>query len=660
MTFLEAAVEILKREGKPMSVKQLTQAVLKHNLLSVVGRDPELTMDERLRAAMEKPDPRVGLVQPKEGWYGLREYPTKGEEPSVEPAAAEAEPPANGVQAREEKDKGESGGAVDAEKKRRRRGRRGGRGRRKGAAGEAAVETADAEGGADAEEGEPEAVEAGAGDNGAAAEEAGEAEGAEAAPVAAAAEGEAAAAEGERRGRRRSRRGGRGRRKADRSQGEVSESLPEEVSPDGEAEAAMQAADEVATRVMQRPGDLTEDVAAATGALIEEGEAEVEPEELPLSAVAAAEGQEGDALDEELELPEELPEEEFELPGGPVLAPTFGAEEATRTEDDRTVRAEIRGQRRDERGRRFDRVRERREAREKARDKARAERAERAERKEQQPEAREHREPREHREHREGRSSGKGLIDVVLEVLRSGDGRPLHVKQLAEQAHKRNLVDAAGGQGEVVRQLRAALVREVRDREADGLRARVRSLGGGHFALADRKLDQELVPLERELADKAQRLREATHAAVRRRIQRLPPPAFEALCRGLVDKLGITQVELVRRGDGVAYYGGQKQLGLASVKTLIAMRPGEQEIGRRAVGELRAGLQARGYDEGLLFAAGKAGQEGLTELKAGSGVVAHDGASLATLCVRHGLGVRRVQMPIDYLDLELFAELTEQ
>jgi hypothetical protein len=247
----------------------------------------------------------------------------------------------------------------------------------------------------------------------------------------------------------------------------------------------------------------------------------------------------------------------------------------------------------------------------------------------------------------------------VLQVLRAEGGRPLHVRHLADLAVKRQLVSAKTGQGELVRQLRAALVREVRDREADGLRARVRALGGGHFALADRKLDPELQPLERELADRAGRLREATHAAVQRRIARLPAPAFEALCRALLDKVGIGQIEMVRRGDGVAYYGGQKQLGVATVRTLVAMRPGEAEISRRAVGELRAGLQARGFDEGLLLAAGRAAAEGLTELKSGASVVAHDGASLAALCVRHGLGVRRVQMPIDYLDLELFSELTE-
>jgi hypothetical protein len=95
------------------------------------------------------------------------------------------------------------------------------------------------------------------------------------------------------------------------------------------------------------------------------------------------------------------------------------------------------------------------------------------------------------------------------------------------------------------------------------------------------------------------------------------------------------------------------------MKTLVAMRASDVELGRRAIGELRAGLQAKGFDEGILFAAGRLNAEALGELKSGGGVVAYDGESLAALCIRHGLGVRRVQMPIDYLDLELFSELTE-
>jgi hypothetical protein len=235
----------------------------------------------------------------------------------------------------------------------------------------------------------------------------------------------------------------------------------------------------------------------------------------------------------------------------------------------------------------------------------------------------------------------------------------MHVRHLVDAAVKRRLVDARIPAPEIVRQMRAALIGELRDREAEGLRPRLRDLGGGHFALVDRKLEPELQQAERELGERAQRLRDATRTALRRRLGRISPPAFEALGRALLDKLGLQSVELVRRGDGVAYYGGQRQAGVGMVRTLVAMRPGEAEIGRYAVGELRAGLAARGFDEGLLLGGGRASPEALAELKAGGALTVHDGASLAALLVRHGLGVRRALLPVEYLDLELFGELTE-
>ncbi len=203
-----------------------------------------------------------------------------------------------------------------------------------------------------------------------------------------------------------------------------------------------------------------------------------------------------------------------------------------------------------------------------------------------------------------------------------------------------------------------ALVGERREREAAGLRARVRNVGGGQFQAADKRLDPELYSAERELGDRVVKLGDATRAVIRRRVGRLAPPAFEALGRTLCDKLGIGAVELIRRGEGVAYFGGTRTAGAGTVRTLVALRPSESEINRRAVGELRAGLAAKGFDEGLLFAGGNPNAEALTELKQG-GVTLYDGNALAALLIEHGLGVRRVAIPVDYLDLDFFGELTE-
>lgn len=77
MTFVEAAVQILRREGKPLHIKELTRLAIKHNLLSVVGRDPEAMMETRL--LIEAKRPSADLVRVSPGIFGLRVYPPRSE-----------------------------------------------------------------------------------------------------------------------------------------------------------------------------------------------------------------------------------------------------------------------------------------------------------------------------------------------------------------------------------------------------------------------------------------------------------------------------------------------------------------------------------------------------------------------------------------------------
>src|SRR4051812_12876325 len=75
MTFLEAAIELLKREGKPLSSQRLAQLAVERRLLSVVGRDPEGMMEERLTDFIDKHPHDGDLFRLRPGLYGLRNYP---------------------------------------------------------------------------------------------------------------------------------------------------------------------------------------------------------------------------------------------------------------------------------------------------------------------------------------------------------------------------------------------------------------------------------------------------------------------------------------------------------------------------------------------------------------------------------------------------------
>src|SRR5256885_2984822 len=74
MTFTEAAVEVLRRAGKPLHFKEIADAALRENLLSHVGQDPEITRGQRLAAMARREDDRKVVAVTPEGTFALIEW----------------------------------------------------------------------------------------------------------------------------------------------------------------------------------------------------------------------------------------------------------------------------------------------------------------------------------------------------------------------------------------------------------------------------------------------------------------------------------------------------------------------------------------------------------------------------------------------------------
>ncbi|MFW5878720.1 MAG: winged helix-turn-helix domain-containing protein, partial [Myxococcota bacterium] len=73
MTFYEAAVDVLRREGKPLHYEEITKRALDQGLLSHVGRLPEEIMRSRLLAMARREDGKnVAVVD--EGVFGLADW----------------------------------------------------------------------------------------------------------------------------------------------------------------------------------------------------------------------------------------------------------------------------------------------------------------------------------------------------------------------------------------------------------------------------------------------------------------------------------------------------------------------------------------------------------------------------------------------------------
>jgi len=96
MTFTEAAVEVLKREGKPLHFRKIAEIAIRDSLLDHVGKIPEDTMADQLAAHCKLPRPDRAIVVVQHATFALEEWglpeDPAGLEKLVEPPPAD-EPP---------------------------------------------------------------------------------------------------------------------------------------------------------------------------------------------------------------------------------------------------------------------------------------------------------------------------------------------------------------------------------------------------------------------------------------------------------------------------------------------------------------------------------------------------------------------------------------
>ena len=74
MTFTEAAVEVLRLVGKPLHYKKITEIAIERNMLSHVGKTPEVTMSSRLATMVKRDRGEAPIIKVKPGVFGLREF----------------------------------------------------------------------------------------------------------------------------------------------------------------------------------------------------------------------------------------------------------------------------------------------------------------------------------------------------------------------------------------------------------------------------------------------------------------------------------------------------------------------------------------------------------------------------------------------------------
>ena len=91
MTFYEAAIQILLREGRPLHAREITERALEENLLSHVGKQPEVVMASRL-ASMARRGQDRRLVVTAPDTFGLSDWNLETDPEALEASGIPTEP----------------------------------------------------------------------------------------------------------------------------------------------------------------------------------------------------------------------------------------------------------------------------------------------------------------------------------------------------------------------------------------------------------------------------------------------------------------------------------------------------------------------------------------------------------------------------------------
>ena len=205
-------------------------------------------------------------------------------------------------------------------------------------------------------------------------------------------------------------------------------------------------------------------------------------------------------------------------------------------------------------------------------------------------------------------------VDAALEILRGqAPGRGVHVRQIADGATRRRLVH--GEPNEAWRVMRTALAAEPRERLRAGLRPRVRSAGAGLYALARRPPDPELERAEQVFGEARRALRERTVAGARTAHRGAAGVGVRGARPRAAAAGGLRTGDLREARRRHNLRRGAARARAAFVALPGRLRSAAARRGRRAIGELRAGIRARRQDEGLLMLAGRLAEDAIAEWK---------------------------------------------
>ena len=254
--------------------------------------------------------------------------------------------------------------------------------------------------------------------------------------------------------------------------------------------------------------------------------------------------------------------------------------------------------------------------------------------------------------------TGRGLADGLAELLGTFDRNrgPVAMQTLVDAAERRGRFfgEQAVGQGILVAAARADNARAL----SRGERPRFR-VAGGRLGLTEWALDGELMRVERDIQQLAERYRDTARRGVLRVLQDLPHRALGELIVLVLEHVGFSQLAPVRRPGAHGaelHLSGKLRTPAGEIRTAVVVRRDGREIGRERVTELRGALHHYGpASAAWLITTGQV-LSGAREEAAAPGaspLTVIDGLGLVRLCEEHGVGVLRTTVPLFVPDLDL-------
>ena len=139
------------------------------------------------------------------------------------------------------------------------------------------------------------------------------------------------------------------------------------------------------------------------------------------------------------------------------------------------------------------------------------------------------------------------------------------------------------------------------------------------------------------------------------RLGSLSLDGLERLYGDFLKRSDFTGVEWIKRVKSISY--GLAEQSRGQKKYLVGVWSGDRAVTRRGVGELRAGVEAKGASLGLLLSAQPLGAEAEEELESdGPRIEVLAGPFFVRQLAHMGIGIVRTAVPIMLLDV---AELRE-